>query len=90
MHEKPRPRKRRSKPAGSPAKQASRQNESTDNPLCGVALLKIAMELKKPGAASLDQVISQVLSRMGLGEEAFRSYLAHEDLLPRLVDLKRR
>ena len=90
MHGKTRLPKRRSKPAGLPAKQAAREAASADNPLCGVALLKIAMELKKPGAAPLEQVISKVLSRMGLREEVLRSYLAHEDLLPRLGNLKPR
>lgn len=43
--------------------------------LYGVAMLKMALELKKPGASPLEEVISSVLSRMRLDEAQFRRYL---------------
>ncbi len=95
MHEKRlRPRKRRAKPAPS-ALLAARERKgepeaNRDNSLCGVALLRIALELKKSGRARMDEVVSAVLARMGLSGEAFREYLAKEDLLRRLERLSRR
>lgn len=49
--------------------------EVAASPLYGVAMLKIAMELKKTDAAPLDDLITGVLRRMQLDEAAFRSYL---------------
>jgi len=61
-----------------------------DNPLLGVALLKVALELKKRRGQSLDDVVSSVLGRMGLQRDALKDYLAKDDLARRLERLKRR
>lgn len=42
----------------------------------GVALLRIALELKKPGAPDVDEAIRQVCARMSLEEPALRQWLA--------------
>lgn len=54
-------------------------------PLYGVAMLKIAMELKKPNARPLDEILPQVLSRMGLNELAFRRHLMNNGGLLRVI-----
>jgi hypothetical protein len=46
-----------------------------DPPLYGVAMLKIALELKKSKGAGLEDVLPRVLSAMGLDERAFRHFL---------------
>lgn len=45
------------------------------NPLFGVALLKLALELKKPGARPFDELVTAVLGRMRLDEAEFRAFL---------------
>lgn len=45
------------------------------SPLYGVAMLKIAMELKKADARPVDELIHGVLSRMRLDEAEFRRFL---------------
>ena len=74
-------------PAQSP--EAKAQPEVEDSPLYGVAMLKIAMELKKPDAPALDEIISGVLSRMNLSEEAFRSYLEQNGGLLKAIARKK-
>lgn len=64
--------------------------EVEDSPLYGVAMLKIAMELKKPGAPALDEILSGVLSRMDLSEDAFRAYLERNGGLLKAIAQKRR
>ena len=64
--------------------------EVEQSPLYGVAMLKIAMELKKADAPTLDQLISSVLKRMNLDEKAFRSFVASNDGLLRAVASRRR
>lgn len=50
-----------------------------EDPLFGVALLKIALELKRPGAAlGFEAVVSRVAHHMKLDEGEFRSFLAHQ------------
>jgi len=44
--------------------------------LFGVALLKLALELKKPGAPALEALVPGVVRRMGLDEAAFLAWLA--------------
>ena len=61
----------------------------TTSPLYGVAMLKIAMELKKADAKPLDELISGVLTRMNLPEGAFRAYLAANNGLLRTIASKR-
>jgi hypothetical protein len=57
--------------------------------LYGVAMLKMALELKKPGTVSLETVISQVLTRMRLQEEPFRRYLAQNGGLLKAIAERR-
>jgi hypothetical protein len=61
-----------------------------ESPLYGVAMLKIAMELKKADAPSLDDLIVSVLKRMNLDEKAFRSFVAANDGLLKTVASRRR
>jgi hypothetical protein len=65
-------------------------NDVATSPLYGVAMLKIAMELKKADAPSLDELISSVLKRMNLDEKAFRSFVNANDGLLRTVAARRR
>jgi hypothetical protein len=64
--------------------------EVEESPLYGVAMLKIAMELKKPGARELDEILSGVLARMGLSEDAFREYLERNGGLLKTIAQKKR
>lgn len=57
----------------------------TESPLYGVAMLKIAMELKKPGANDLDSILTGVLQRMRLDEQEFRAYLSANGGLLRTI-----
>ena len=61
----------------------------TTSPLYGVAMLKIAMELKKADAKPLDELISGVLARMKLNEGEFRAYLSANGGLLRTIASKR-
>jgi|GEM_PF-4564173 len=85
-----RPRKRRAKERSASAGAAVQSPKRRDNPLLGVALLKVALELKKRRGQSLDDVVSSVLGRMGLQRDALKDYLAKDDLARRLERLKRR
>ena len=60
-----------------------------ESPLYGVAMLKIAMELKKPGAGELDDILTGVLSRMRLDEQEFRQYLTQNGGLLRAIAQKK-
>lgn len=69
-------------PGGEREAAAAVPAEVAGSPLYGVAMLKIAMELKKADARSLDDIVTGVLRRMGLDEAAFRDFLgAHGGLL---------
>jgi hypothetical protein len=58
-----------------------------ENPLYGVAMLRIAVEVKKHGTRELDGIIRQVLTKMRLSEEDFRGYLsANGGLLRRIAE----
>lgn len=63
---------------------------AAESPLYGVAMLKIAMELKKPGAGDLDQILTGVLKRMNLSEADFRSYLEQNGGMLRTIAQKKR
>lgn len=63
--------------------------EVTANPMYGVAMLKIAMELKKPGAGGLEEILQGVLGRMNLSEDAFRRYLDRNGGLLRTIAQKK-
>lgn len=64
--------------------------EVAASPLYGVAMLKIAMELKKADAAPVDQLITGVLQRMNLPEADFRAFLAMNGGLLKTIAQKRR
>ncbi len=59
------------------------------SPLYGVAMLKIALELKKADARPTEQLISGVLAQMGLDELTFRSFLEANGGLLRAIAQKR-
>ncbi len=63
--------------------------EVEESPLYGVAMLKIAMELKKPGAKDLDEILSGVLARMHIPEDQFRQFLAQNGGLLRSIANKK-
>jgi len=46
-----------------------------DSPLYGVALLRVAMELKKPGAQAVEDILATVLRGMVLPEGEFNAFL---------------
>lgn len=76
-------------PAKAEAKEEERQ-EAADSPLYGVAMLKIAMELKKPDAGALEDIIRGVLAKMNLSEEEFSRYLAQNGGLLKTIAQKKR
>jgi hypothetical protein len=41
-----------------------------------IAMLRIAMELKRPGAPGLDDIIDGVVAKMGIEKAQFEKYLA--------------
>jgi hypothetical protein len=53
---------------------ADRGGSEAEQPLYAVALLRVALELKK-GAASLDEIVASVSARMRLDESDFRAFL---------------
>jgi hypothetical protein len=59
------------------------------SPLFGVAMLKIAMELKKADPQPLDALVRGVLTRMGLPEAEFRAFLESHGGLLRTLATKR-
>lgn len=77
----PKARRRRSKPP--------READPIQG-LFGVAMLKIAVELKKSGSAPIDEVVDSVLSRMSIEPAEFRKYLASQGgVLQRLEQIRR-
>ena len=66
-----------------------RPAELSASPLYGVAMLKIAMELKKPEARSIDDLIRGVLTKMRLDEGEFRRFLEANGGLLRAIAQKR-
>ena len=63
--------------------------ELVASPLYGVAMLKIAMELKKADARPVDELIEGVLTRMRLDEGEFRRFLESHGGLLRAIAQKR-
>jgi hypothetical protein len=63
--------------------------EVAASPLYGVAMLKIAMELKKADARPLDELIGGVLARMRLDEGEFRRFLDANGGLLRTIAQRR-
>jgi hypothetical protein len=64
--------------------------EIAASPLYGVAMLKIAMELKKADSRPLEELVTSVLQRMHLPEEDFRSFLHANGGLLRTIAMKKR
>ena len=62
---------------------AKQEVVAADDPLCAVAMLRVAVEMKKPDARGLDEIIDGVLERMRLDREAFRRFLAENGQLLR-------
>ncbi len=65
-------------------------SEVAGSPLYGVAMLKIAMELKKAEGAPLEDLITGVLGRMSLDATDFRAYLEANGGLLRTIAQRRR
>lgn len=63
--------------------------EVAASPLYGVAMLKIAMELKKADAKPVDELITGVLTRMRLDEHDFRRFLEANGGLLRAIAQRR-
>lgn len=66
-----------------------RDQELSGSPLYGVAMLKIAMELKKTEPRSVDDLIQGVLTKMRLNEGDFRRFLEANGGLLRAIAQKR-
>jgi hypothetical protein len=64
--------------------------EVVHSPLYGVAMLKIAMELKKADARPLEELVTGVLTRMKLDEDEFRAFLELNGGLLRTIAQKRK
>jgi hypothetical protein len=64
-------------------------SELSASPLYGVAMLKIAMELKKADARPVDELITGVLTRMRLDETEFRRFLDANGGLLRAIAQRR-
>lgn len=64
-------------------------SELSASPLYGVAMLKIAMELKKADARPVDELITGVLTRMRLDEAEFRRFLDANGGLLRAIAQRR-
>lgn len=63
--------------------------EVAASPLYGVAMLKIAMELKKADARPVEELIAGVLSRMRLDEGEFHRFLEANGGLLKAIAQKR-
>ena len=75
---------------GAVAERSGRPERVENSPLYGVAMLKVAMELKKPRAGELDEILAGVLKRMRIPEPEFRAFLAKNDGLLRTLAHRRR
>ncbi len=51
------------------------------NPLFGVAMLKIALELKKEASVPIEDLVARVARKMHLDETAFGAFLKHNAAL---------
>jgi len=65
------------------SKSSKKTNETAPDARFGIAMLKIAMELKKSKGASVDQVVGQVAAQMSLNESELRAHLASQGRLLR-------
>ncbi len=79
-------RKGRQTAVGTVTSGGSRSTSTTEeDPLFGVAMLKIALELKRPGAGTLEAIVSRVMARMQLDEGEFREFLQRQGGLLRTI-----
>ncbi len=69
--------------------EASPSQDFEDSPLYGVAMLKVAMELKKQDSRALDEILRGVLSKMDLSEAQFRKFLTQNAGLLRTIAQKK-
>ena len=65
------------------AAEAKVEAVNPEDPLCAVAMLRVAVEMKRPDARGLDEIIEGVLERMRLDRETFRRFLADNGQLLR-------
>lgn len=70
--------------------QVDAESELQRNPLYGVAMLKIAMELKKAPESTLDEIVRGVLAKMGLSEGELQSFLEQNSGLLEAIARRRR
>ncbi len=70
-------------PSPAPATGTSEPPPPPD-PLYGVALLKMALELKRQRESSPEEILRGVLARMRLSEVEFRAWLAHQGELAKV------
>jgi hypothetical protein len=61
-----------------------------EDPIYGVAMLKLALELKKSKGKTLDEVLPGVLRKMRIRENDFRTYLTQSGRLPRRLRSQKR
>jgi len=59
-----------------PSTPPTQQTEIEPDGLWPIAMLRIAMELKRPEAPGLDQIISGVVKKMGIPKAQFEKYVA--------------
>ena len=71
------------------SEEATSEDAVAQSPMYGVALLKIAMELKREPAAGLDDILRGVLERMRLDEPDFRRFLEQNGGLLRAIAQKK-
>ena len=56
----------------------ARRPAATDDAHHGAAMLRLALELKKPGAPPVDTLVSRLARDMRLHEPSFRRFLAQQ------------
>ena len=86
----PKARRRRAKAGRTWSQAEPTPEQSPPDGLCGVAMLKIAMELKKRSSVPVGEVVDAVLSTMAIDPSVFRKYLASQGgVLERLEQMRR-
>lgn len=63
------------KPPEPQSKDVAEAELGEDSPLYGVAMLRMALELKRSESSTFEEVLTRVLARMRLDEAPFRRYL---------------
>ncbi len=57
---------------------SARRADASDEARHGAAMLRLALELKKPGSPPVEVLVSQLARSMGLNEASFRRFLAQQ------------